>query len=87
MMDAETGGNEIYKFQAEPGLLEMPVPDIINTFIRHLGSEGAYPSPMSIELDSAVKKMNRQVVLATGSLIVEQGEIPFLLMISPEIRE
>lgn len=87
MIDAETGGNEIYKFHARPDLLEMPAPDIIGTFIKHLDREGTYPSPMSFELDSAVKKKNRQIVLATGSLILGQGEIPFLLMISPDIRE
>jgi len=92
MIDAETGGNETYRFKARPDLLEMPVPDIIDAFIKHLDSEGIYPSPMSYELDSAVKRKNRRIVLATGSLILgkgdqKQGEIPFLLMISPDIRE
>ncbi len=86
-MDAETGGNETYEFEAKTGLFEMPASDIIDVFIKHLDSEGGYPSPMTYQLDSAVNKMNKKIVLATGSLILARGEVPFLLMISPRIRQ
>jgi hypothetical protein len=85
-IDAETGGNETYVFEAKTNLFDMPVSDIIDIFIRHLDSEGGYPSPMSYELDSAVHKKDKKIVLATGSLILAMGEIHFLLMISPQIR-
>jgi hypothetical protein len=65
----------------------MSAREIVDTFIKHLNSESTYPSPMSYELNSAVKKKTKKIVLATGSLIVVKGEIPFLLMISPQIRE
>jgi len=87
LLDAETGGNETYEFEAKADLFRMPARDIVDTFIKHLNNESSYPSPMSYELDSAVKKKNRRIVMATGSLIVAKGEIPFLLMISPQIRE
>jgi hypothetical protein len=86
VMDAETGGNETYTFDAEADLLEMPPPEIIDIFIKHLDREGIYPSPISCQLDFAVKKQDKKVVLATGSLVLTKGEIPFLLMISPRNR-
>lgn len=86
-LDAETGGNDTYEFEAQADLFRMPARDIVDTFIKHLNNESSYPSPMSYELNSAVKKQTKKIVLATGSLIVAKGEIPFLLMISPQNRE
>jgi hypothetical protein len=65
----------------------MSARDIVDTFIKHLHNENSYSSPMSYELDSAVKKKAGRIVMATGSLIMARGEIPFLLMISPQARE
>jgi hypothetical protein len=42
---------------------------------------------MSCQLDSAIVKKDKRIMLATGSLILSRGEIPFLLMISPKIRQ
>lgn len=87
MMDAETGGNKTYAFDANMDFMEMSANDIIDAFIKHLDSEGDYPSPMSCRIESSIKKVKHRVVLATGSLVLDKGEIPFLLMISPQDRE
>ncbi len=84
LMDAETGGNEHYRFEADPRLFDMPADSIVEQFIRHLETSGSHPHPLSYELNSAVKKKGGRFVLATGSLMLPRGEIPFLLMISPE---
>jgi hypothetical protein len=81
-MDAETGGNENYAFNAAPDLFELPAETIVERFIRHLESTDTHPAPISYALDSAVKKKDNRFVLATGSLVLAKGEIPFLLMIS-----
>ncbi len=82
LMDAETGGNEQYLFEADPRLFDMPADSIVEQFIKHLESTGNHPNPLSYELNSAVKKKSDRFVLATGSLMLAKGEIPFLLMIS-----
>lgn len=82
LMDAETGGNEQYLFEADPGLFDMPADSIVEQFIKHLETTGDHPQPLSYELNSAVKKKSDRFVLATGSLMLAKGEIPFLLMIS-----
>jgi len=87
LLDAETGGNETYEFKAKADLFGMTARDIVDAFIKYLDTESSYPSPMSYELNSAVKTKNKKIVMATGSLISAKGEIPFLLMISPQIRE
>ncbi len=82
LIDAETGGSENYQFMAEADLFAHPAVSIVERFIHHLESSGRLNSPASYQLDSAVKKKNDQFVLATGSLMLAKGEIPFLLMIS-----
>lgn len=86
-MDAETGGNKTFEFEAKADLFEMPASDIVDIFIKYLEDEKSYSSPISYQLDSAINKKNKEIVLATGSLILGRGEIPFLLMISPQIRK
>jgi hypothetical protein len=87
MIDSETGGNETYTFDAPSNLLDLPATDVVDAFIKHLDSEGSYPSPMTYHLDHAINKNTKKIVLATGSLILGAGEIPFLLMISPQNRD
>lgn len=82
LMDAESGGNEHYRFEDVPELFELPADSIVERFIRHLESTGVHPEPIDYALDSAVKKKHDRFVLATGSLVLAKGEIPFLLMIS-----
>lgn len=85
LIDAETGGNENYAFDAATGLFEMPAEDIVEHFIRHLETTNTHPAPIRYALDSAVKKKDNRFVLATGSLMLAKGEIPFLLMVSSDI--
>ncbi|MGE0560014.1 MAG: hypothetical protein AB7O69_17260 [Burkholderiales bacterium] len=82
LMDAESGGNEYYSFEDVPELFELPADSIVERFIRHLETTGVYPAPIDYALDSAVKKKDNRFVLATGSLAVTNGEVPFLLMIA-----
>jgi hypothetical protein len=86
LLDAETGANESYRFEAESDLFRMPADEIIHAFINYLNAGKYTDSPVGYELNSALKKDDKQVVMATGSLLIGKGEIPFLLMISPDPR-
>jgi hypothetical protein len=83
VMDADSGGNGSYRFEAASGLFGMPARDIVDTFMRSLTHYRETPAPLTYELDSAIKKPEKQIVMATGSITRERGSIPFLLMISP----
>jgi len=83
LMDAATGGNQSYEFEAAADLFRKPADDIVDVFINSIDGYGDNPAPFSYELNSAIKKAEQQVVMATGSLHVARGEIPFLLMIAP----
>lgn len=87
MMDAETGGNQSYHFEAASDLFFQPVRDIVDAFIGSLDRYGGRAAPLSYELDSAVVKLEKQVVMATGSLNIGHDGIPFLVMISPAERK
>ena len=86
MMDAETGGSQNYEFEGAADLFGKPADDIVGAFVASMSAEGGRPVPLHYELNSAIKKRQKQVVMATGSLIFEHGDIPFLLMISPANR-
>jgi hypothetical protein len=86
MMDAETGGNTNYEFEGADDLFSKPADDIVGAFIGSLRDEAGRPKPLEYELNSAIKKRQKQVVMASGSLIFGNGDIPFLVMISPAIR-
>jgi hypothetical protein len=83
ILDAETGSNETYQFEAAVDLFTLPADDIVNTFIASMSDGQGEAHPLPYELNFAIKKSAQQVVMATGSLIRDKGEIPFLLMISP----
>ena len=87
MMDAESGGNQHYQFEAAADLFGKPADDIVETFMNSLDGQVDRPAPLSYELNSVIKKRQKQVVMATGSLIFGHGEIPFLVMISPAVRD
>lgn len=87
MMDAETGGNASYSFEAPVDLLDLPTPEVIATFIKNLSNVKEYSSLLTFHIEHSVKKHEKKVLLATGSLVLSNGEIPFLLMISPKNRD
>ena len=87
MMDAETGGNQNYEFEGAADLFRKPAHTIVDAFMASMASEDGRPAPISYELNSVIKKRQKKVVMATGSLIFDHGEIPFLVMISPLDRE
>jgi hypothetical protein len=85
-MSADTGGSATYEFQAESDLFGQTADAIVRRFMEHMNGRLEGESPLNYEIDSAIKKDSRQIVLATGSLLLQKGELPFLLMISPERR-
>jgi hypothetical protein len=86
LLDAESGANESYQFEAESGLFALPADEIIHVFVNYLNAHDYSKRQVGYELNSAIKKMDKHIVMATGSLLIGKGEIPFLLMISPDPR-
>jgi hypothetical protein len=84
MMAADTGASEVYPFKAERGLFRRPARAIVRAFMAYMKAEGTWPHATGYKVSSASKKSRRAVVLATGALVVGKGELPFLLMISPD---
>lgn len=86
LMDAETGASQTYKFTSEPGLFRKPAKQIVRAFMDYMKSGREWTHSPAYRLTSATKKSKSQVVMATGSLLLQKGELPFLLMIAPEAR-
>jgi hypothetical protein len=84
LMSADTGASEVYGFKAESGLFRQPAKRIVRAFMDHMKVERHWTHAPAYKIDTAVKKPRKQVVMATGSLLLEKGELPFLLMISPD---
>jgi hypothetical protein len=86
LMAADTGGSQLYDFKADSGLFRKPARHIVRTFMEFLSTQQDWNHPPAYKISSAVKKTRKQVVMATGSLVLSKGELPFLLMISPGNR-
>ncbi len=90
LMSADTGASQVYDFKADAGLFSKPARQIVRAFMNHMNqvnAERVWIRKPAYKLDSATKKTRKQVVMATGSLLLHKGELPFLVMISPEPRE
>jgi hypothetical protein len=87
LMSADTGASQVYEFKADSGLFRKPARQIVREFMKQVKNEKEWRHPPSYRLDSATKKSRKEVVMATGSLVLEKGELPFLVMISPEVRD
>ena len=86
LLDAESGANESYQFEAGSDLFTLPADEIIHVFVNYLNAHDYSKRQVGYELNSAIKKIDKHIVMATGSLLIGKGEIPFLLMISPDPR-
>lgn len=85
MMDATTGGEQVYHFSANIFFAGLPCDEIVESFMDHIRAErfGDQDAGFNWELTSCHKNREHQVVVATGNLLLHGGEIPFVLMISP----
>ena len=84
MMSADTGANQVYGFKAPHDLLRKPAKQIVRTFLDHVRSDGSWSRAPTYKISSATKRSKKGVVMAMGSLLLENGELPFLVMISAD---
>ena len=82
MLDASTGGEGAYEFEAADDLMQQPADEVVSAFFDYVDKQLLVPGA-NWELNSALKNRERRVVTAMGSLIPSQNDapMPFLLMI------
>jgi hypothetical protein len=85
MLDAETGGEGRYRFDAPADLMSRTADEIVAIFFNHVEKE-VLPRHADWEINGVMKNRERGVVTAIGSLIPDKNDppLPFLLMISAE---
>ena len=84
VMDAESGNEGIYEFEAEDGLMETTPVRVVRKFMEYTDRKLITHQHIDYELNAAFKNDKRHVVTAMGSLVLEhEPPIPFLLMIAP----
>ena len=85
MMDAATGGEGVYDFDALDDLFGKSPIKIINAFIDHVDRKLFPHQHIDVELNAAMKNDEHQVVTGMGKLVLEhQPPLPFLVMIAPK---
>jgi hypothetical protein len=85
MMDAETGGEGRYVFQAPDDLFQRTPIQVVRAFMDHVDRDEFPHQHIEYELNAAFRSQDRKVVTAMGQLILEHlPPIPFMLMISPD---
>ena len=84
MMDAETGDDGLYDFEAHDDLMNDTPVRVVRTFFEHVDRTLFPTKHVDYEINAAFKNKERRIVTCMGSLHVE-GDVPpapFLLMIS-----
>lgn len=83
MVDAETGSEGTYDFEARDDLFDDTPIRIVRVFMEHVDKDIFPAEHVDYEVNAALKHAPHQVVTAMGSLILEKGpSIPFTLFIS-----
>ena len=83
IMDAQTGGEGAYEFEAADDLMGRTGDEIVNTFFDAVDHDVLHDHA-DWELNGVVNSRERRIVTAIGALIPKKNEppIPFMLMIS-----
>ena len=82
VMGPVSGSDSTYRFDAPDDLFGRPVDEIVEAFAAHIHDAGVITSPVSYELNSAMKNPEKNVVTAIGNLILQGDHLPFVVMIS-----
>ena len=84
IMDAVTGGEGRYQFEAGDKLLKKTPVRVVKTFMEEVAMTKSQHEIEDFEINAAFKNTEHGVVTCMGSLILENGgRLPFLLMVSP----
>lgn len=86
MFDAETGRQETYDFDAPDDIFHRPRMELIDMFFRYVDHVELPDDDVGYEIQSALKDHDKKVVTATGFLRLSNGQIPFMVMISPYFK-
>ena len=82
MMDASTGGEGRYSFEASDDLLQRPADEAVDLFFDHVAAE-VLDNKVDWELNGVMRTHNRNIITAMGSFLHDDDPpVPFLLMIS-----
>ena len=84
MLDAGTGMEGDYEFEAEDDLFTKSPMAIVRRFMEYVDEKQLPKEHVDYETYSVLKNKEHQVVTAMGNLILDRGELPFMLMISPK---
>jgi hypothetical protein len=83
MMDADTGGEGVYSFEAPEELFAATPIRIVKAFMDHVDQDVLPHQHVDYELNAAFKNETKTVVTAMGQLILEHlPPIPFMLMVT-----
>ena len=83
MMDAETGAQGTYPFEADAQLFEKTPVRIVRLFMEHVDKDLFPKHHLDYEINACLKSREKRVVTAIGSLHFEhEPASPFMLMIA-----
>jgi hypothetical protein len=84
IMDYAGEGENVYEFEADEAIFQMPADEVVETFMRHIDKLQILNEPVRYELNAANRFPEKRLVSAMGSLLLRNGSrIPFIAMIGP----
>ena len=88
MMDAGVGEghgtDERYVFEGPDDLFTKSPIKVIKAFMEHVDHVELPEEHVGYELYSSLKNDQQMVVTGLGNLLLDRGQIPFMVMISPK---
>ncbi len=82
VLGPKSGGDRWYDYEVDRDPERTPSDEIVEGFMQHLSEIHELPDASAYELNSAIKNPGSHVVMAIGSLILSNEEMPFVSMIS-----
>ena len=77
-----SGSDGVCLFDADDDPFQRPVDEIVEVFMQHIQDQRIISGRDRHELNSAMKNKEKQVVTAVGNLVLKNGTLPFVKMIS-----
>ncbi|MCG8356794.1 MAG: hypothetical protein MI920_14585 [Kiloniellales bacterium] len=82
VLGPRSGGDRWYDYEFDRDPEQTPADELVESFMQHLHDEKELPAAYAYELNSAIKNPNKRVVMAIGSLHLQNEDMPFVSMIS-----
>jgi len=87
LVDSETGAGNDYRFEDADSLLDEPANRVVDRFFAKMNDKHLVHQALHYDINKAFRSDSADCVTGWGSLILQKGKIPYMVMIAPADRD